>query len=225
MESLTKTFQDWRNDLTELLRWIQHRQKELRFFFLKLYGFFFLLNFGCYWLGMVLIFPRHVFGPPFLHYFKISLPVGVMGALFDSLSFYVTLWIIQHALNTSSKLSYTLHLCLDFIIAILATFWVLFVFVISGWIVNQLEGKSYSHREDGSIYVVESKQVEQGEQFKKRSNLYRARVEEAMEKPLRNWRNILFGIIMGLSAMLPTSIHMLMFFRHLFGFKKPLVSD
>jgi hypothetical protein len=174
---------------------------------------------------MTFLFPSQTFGLSFFHYFKISLSVGVMGALFDSLSFYVTLWIIQHALITSSSLSYILHLSLDFIIAILATFWVLFVFVISGWIVNQLEGKSYSHREDGSIYVVQSDDVEQGKQLKKRSGLYRARVEEAMQNPLRNWRNILFGTIMGLSAMLPTSIHLLMFFRHLFGFRKPLVSS
>lgn len=225
METLATTFHDWREDLSKLLTWVKLKNKTISHFFLKLYAFFFLLNFGCYWLGMVFIFPTHVFGSPFLHYFKISLPVGVMGALFDSLSFYVTLWIIQHALNSRSSASYIFHLFLDFIIAILATFWVLFVFVISGWIVNQLEGRSYEHRDDGSIYVVESSDIQQKEQFEKRSNLYRARVEEAMQKPLKNWRNILFGIIMGLSAMLPTSVHLLMFFRHLFGFKKPLVSN
>ena len=210
----------WRHDLTNLLNWILAKQKVVNYFFTKLFIFFLSLNFLCYWLGMILIFPSYVFGYPFYHYSKISLPVGFMGALFDSLSFYITLWIIRHALATKSSLSYMTHLFLDFIIAILATFWVLFVFVISGWLINQIEGKSYSQREDGGMYVVKKNDETQSEQFQKRGEIYRTRVEEAMRNPAQNWRNILFGVIMGLSAMLPTSVHVMMFFKHLLRIKK-----
>ena len=44
-----------------------------------------------------------------------------------------------------------------------------------------------------------------------RTNKYANTVNEAIKNPTRNLQNIYFGIIMGLSAMIPTSIHFSMF--------------
>ena len=214
MNQANLIFDSWKEELSQLLQYIRIKQSSLNYFYPKLFLFFFLLNFGCYWLGMILIFPGHVFGYPFFHYAKISFPVGFMGALFDSLSFYITLLIITQAIKAKAISHYIFHLSLDFLIAIIATFWVLFVFVVSGWLINKMEGKSYKTNSDGSIYVVKEKSQDDI-QLKKRSEIYRARVEEAMQNPAKNWRNIFFGIIMGLSAMLPTCIHLSMFFKQL----------
>ena len=37
--------------------------------------------------------------------------------------------------------------------------------------------------------------------------------QNALLRPFENWRNIYFGLIMGVSASLPTCIHICMFFR------------
>ena len=73
------------------------------------------------------------------HYIKLQIPVGLLGALFDSLSFFVTIWIIRRALASTKSIEYMFHLSLDFIIAILATLWVLFVFFFR-WLADQSLG-------------------------------------------------------------------------------------
>ena len=48
-----------------------------------------------------------------------------------------------------------------------------------------------------------------------RTNQYANTVNDAIKNPTRNLQNIYFGIIMGLSAMIPTSIHFSMFCTYL----------
>ena len=144
-----------------------------------------------------------VFGNTFGYYFKVQFPVGILGALFDSLSFYITIFIIQRALETENNKIYIAHLSIDFLIAILATFWVIFVFVVSGWIISFIETfnqpieiiEYYDH--ETSIY--------------QRAEKYTDKVNEAIQNPAKNIRNIYFGLIMGLSAIIPTLIHLSMF--------------
>jgi hypothetical protein len=76
------------------------------------------------------------------------------------------IYIIRRAIKSRNTLAYISHLSIDFIIAIIATFWVLFVFIISGWLIQTLTPAT----------------------------------------PV-------FGLIMGLSASLPTCIHVAMFIR------------
>ncbi len=87
---------------------------------------------------MFTAFPELTHGISGVYYFKVQFPVVILGALFDSLSFFVTLLIIRRALHASKNLEYITHLSLDLVIAILAIFWVLFVFSFSGWIVHLL---------------------------------------------------------------------------------------
>ena len=83
------------------------------------------------------------------------------------------------------------------LIAIAATFWVLFVFSISGWIVKSIPIKT-----DDKIVVV-AKTLEQ------RNQLYTDRAITAVKNPTgkEEMKNIYFGLIMGLSAIIPTCVH------------------
>ena len=56
--------------------------------------------------------------------------------MFDSVSLLVTLYIVRLALSSTSNLSYLGYLNVDLVIAVLATFWVLFAFMVSGWVVS-----------------------------------------------------------------------------------------
>ena len=73
------------------------------------------------------------------HYIKLQIPVGLLGALFDSLSFFNHLDYSGLLCQQNPHLEYVFHLSLDFIIAILATLWVLFVFSFGGWLISLLE--------------------------------------------------------------------------------------
>ena len=75
-------------------------------------------------------------GDELVHYIKVRVPVALLGALFDSLSLHIALLVVRQALLSQSNLSYLSHLSIDVLIAIAATFWVLFVFSVSGWIVS-----------------------------------------------------------------------------------------
>lgn len=127
------------------------------------------------------------------YYFKIQFPVGILGALFDSLSFFVTLFIVRRALSTTSTISYLSHLSIDFFIAVAAAAWVVLVFSVSGWIISFTESNPLL--------------------LSQRAKTYEQLVLSAVENPGGNIRNIYFGIVMGLSAMIPTGIHLYMSFN------------
>ncbi len=147
----------------------------------------------CYWWAMFTAFPELTRGSAGVHYFKIQFPVGFLGALFDSLSFFITLFIIRRALRIQHSLQYFGHLSLDFVIAVLATFWVLFVFSFSGWLISLIDSTPQA--------------------LAARNEEYEQMLVEAIARPTDNLRNIYFGLIMGVSAILPTAVHIYMFLR------------
>jgi len=112
----------------------------------------------------------------------------------------VTIFIIRRALKTRTALEYIAHLSFDLIIAILATFWVLFVFSFSGWLISLVESKP--------------------EILSKRNEHYEHLLIDAIMYPTDNIRNIYFGIIMGISASLPTCTHVVMFIYAIFKNKR-----
>ena len=144
------------------------------------------------------------FGDETWFYFKVQVPVGLLGALFDSLSFFVTVYIIRRALQSNSTANFVGHLSLDLVIAVLATFWVVFVFSVSGWLVSFTEPVK--------------------EVLSERNAVYRERVMNAVKQPTHNLRNIYFGLVMGISAMIPTCIHITMALRSLFKVKRMKLS-
>ncbi len=190
---MNATIITWKNSLRELIVFYETRRGNLYTFYSKLFLFFMLVNIACYWWAMFTAFPELTRGSAGHHYFKVQFPVGFLGALFDSLSFFVTIFIIRRAIHTKKNLEYVTHLSLDLVIAILATFWVLFVFSFSGWIVHLWD----SIQQDLSG----------------RNEDYRRMLVDALERPADNKRNIYFGLIMGVSAMLPSCGHVFMFLR------------
>ena len=126
----------WRDSLHTILDLYERRRGRIVFFFPLLFIFFIFLNIGCYWWAIYTAFPFYMQTHEASHYIKLQIPVGFFGALFDSLSFFITIWIIRRALAAQKTSDYIFHLSLDLIIAILATFWVLFVFTFGGWIIS-----------------------------------------------------------------------------------------
>ena len=198
----------WRKDLQRALLFYESKRFQGDSFFLHLFIFFVLLNIICYWFAMVTAFPSLVFGKTFGYYFKVQFPVGILGALFDSLSFFVTIFIVRRALLTVRSKIYIAHLSIDLVIAVLATFWVILVFIISGWAVSFIETlgqpeeliQTYDHETN----------------INKRTSKYVTTVNDALKSPLENIQNIYFGLIMGISAMLPTMLHFMMFLKSFF---------
>jgi hypothetical protein len=183
----------WRESLRNLLYWYESSRGKLASFYPLLFLFFVFINMACYWLAMFTAFPELTHGAVGDHYFLVSFPVGFLGALFDSLSFFVTIHIIRRALEARGSAEYVAHLSLDLLIAVVATFWVVFVFSFSGWIIHTIEANH---------------QV-----FTERQGRYNTMLTDAIASPTDNLRNIYFGIVMGMSAGLPTLIHVALFLR------------
>lgn len=185
----------WKRSLARLLDFYETKRGSLISFFPKLFLFFTVINISCYWLALLTAYPYEAFGPERMHYFLLQFPVGILGALFDSLSFFITVWIAKRALKTTSLGSYIAHLSVDIVIAIVATWWVLFVFSISGWLIS---------------FVQQSP-----ESLVDRAGTYEARVVQAVTNPTNkdSLKNIYFGVVVGISAMLPTFTHLFLSVR------------
>ena len=186
---MQEIIQHWKASLGQLLAYYETRRGSMLVFFPMLFCFFVFVNIFCYWWAMFTAFPEELNA----YYFKVQFPVGFLGALFDSLSFFVTVFIIRRALRATNNWEYFGHLSIDLVIALLATLWVVFVFSVSGWIIKLIEGRS--------------------QLLAYRNDRYQGMVLDALTSPGDNLRNIYFGLVMGISAMIPTCLHMLMFLR------------
>ena len=136
----------WRDALHQVLDIYERKRGAIQVFFPLLFLFFILLNVACYWWAIYTAFPHYMLTHEASHYLKLQIPVGIFGALFDSLSFFVTIWIIRRALASTKTSEYAFHLSLDLVIAILATLWVLFVFTFGGWIISLWENSARGTR-------------------------------------------------------------------------------
>ena len=196
---MKRIFAIWRDSLHTVLDYYERRRGSLITFFPLLFLFFVLLNMACYWLAIYTAFPIYMQTAERPHYLMLQYPIGFLGALFDSLSFFITIWIIRRALAAKNSIEYVMHLSLDLVIAIIATFWVLFVFTTGGWFISLFESVP--------------------EQLAHRSDKYIIRTMQAVQDPTgrENLKNIYFGVIMGMSAALPTCLHLFLFVRSCFG--------
>jgi hypothetical protein len=192
---MKRIFAIWRDSLHTVLDYYERRRGSLITFFPLLFLFFVLLNMACYWLAIYTAFPIYMQTAERPHYLMLQYPIGFLGALFDSLSFFITIWIIRRALAAKSSMEYVMHLSLDLAIAVVATFWVLLVFTTSGWFISLYE--------------------EVPEELARRGEKYTLRAVQALQDPAgyENAKNIYFGVIMGMSAALPTCLHIFLFFR------------
>lgn len=196
---MARIFAIWRESLHTVLDYYERRRGSLVTFFPLLFVFFVLLNIACYWLAIYTAFPAYMQTAERANYLKLQFPVGFFGALFDSLSFFITIWIIRRALAAKSSMEYVMHLSLDFVIAVVATFWVIFVFTTGGWFISLFD------------------EIPEG--LDTRTEKYTLRAVQALQDPMgrENLKNIYFGIIMGMSAALPTCLHLWLFVRSCLG--------
>ena len=195
---MTAVIKIWRDSLHKVLDIYERKRGSIAVFFPLLFLFFVILNIACYWWAIYTAFPFYMQTHEASHYVKLQIPVGILGALFDSLSFFITIWIIRRALASSKTSEYIFHLSLDFFIAILATLWVLFVFSFGGWLISLWESAP--------------------EQLAERGNKYTSRAVQAIQDPTgrENAKNIYFGLMMGISAALPTCLHFALFGSSIF---------
>ena len=206
----------WKKDLSQILNKFHNWRNNTKFYFLKVFIFFLFINDIAYWFAIATAYPEIFSGKEYEHYIKVQVPVAFLGALFDSLSLYITILVIRQALLSRSNISYISHLSMDLVVATAATFWVLFVFSISGWIV------SFMPVSDENIVVKGVKVKAKPESLKARNKVYEQRVTKAIANPTgkEEMRNIYFGVVMGISAMIPTCVHIfyalfsLRFFLH-----------
>ena len=182
-------FKLWRQSLILLSAWFDKQNAEKRYFSLRLFGFFMIVNFLCFWAALLITYPEYLRGHKAIEYQIMSFPVALLGALFDTFSLYVTVALIRHALKTKNNVVYVTLLSVDLVIAALAGLWVLFVFIASGWIVSF------------ALNIPET--------LAYRTTLYEGRMGDLLLNPFseQNIKNFSFGIIMGGSALLPTLVH------------------
>ena len=183
----------WRKGLETLVILYEIYRPRTSWFTLRIFAFFTLTNIVCYWMALSTAFPSLLVSYKANEYFWLQIPVGFMGASFDTASFFITIWIAKNALSSTKTWTFILHLSLDLVIAFLATMWVVLVFIVSGWVMSYILGNP--------------------EQLSDRSNVYHGRLLQALLYPFENIRNIYFGLIMGFSAALPSCIHFLLFVR------------
>tara|TARA_B100000035_G_scaffold270320_1_gene244592 strand:- start:163 stop:531 length:369 start_codon:yes stop_codon:yes gene_type:complete len=100
------------------------------------------------------------------------------------------------------------HLSIDLVIAVLATFWVILVFIISVWAVSFIETIGYTEE------LIQTYDHETN--INKSISKYVSTVNDAIKSLSKNIENIYFGLIMVYSAMLPTMIHFMMFLKSFF---------
>lgn len=187
---MSRVFLQWREALLGLLAWFERCAAEIPRFYSRLFAIFVGLNMTCYWWALLTAYPEKMLTYEAREIALMSVPVSVLGGLFDFLSLFVTLMIARRAVASTSNAAYVGYLSIDIVIAAAAGAWVLFVFTVSGWLVNLA--------------------LSLPETLGQREALYKGRFWAALMNPLHpdNLRNIYFGIVMGASAMLPTLIHL-----------------
>jgi hypothetical protein len=183
-------FNRWRSSLAALLLWFEDLKARTPGFHKKLFAAFMGLNMACFWWALLTAYPEKMLTHEAREIVLMSFPVSIFGGLFDYLSLFVTLLIARRALATPDNRAFLSYLSIDLLIAIAATAWVLFVFTVSGWLINLA--------------------LSLPETLGQRQELYKGRFWMALMNPLHpeSLRNIYFGIVMGASAMLPTLVHL-----------------
>ncbi len=163
---------------------------------------FSVLNIVLYWIAMLSVFPELVFGPTFLHYFKTQFPVGILAAVFDTLSFTISLRLVRSATSHPSRTAFVKHLVLSLVnsisVAVLAGMWMVFVFSTSSVLVHRFD--QWAGWED-SVSTGTTRTI-----LERKTQMYKDMLKNAVVEPRANWRNISFCSIMSLNDFLPSVI-------------------
>ncbi|MFT5539719.1 MAG: hypothetical protein ACI82H_001243 [Alphaproteobacteria bacterium] len=121
LSGLSGTFILWRASLARLLAWFDGRASAGHLFYPKLFSLFIALNMGCYWWALLTAYPEKMWTYEAPEILLMSLPVSVLGGMFDFLSLFVTLFMARRAIASTSNTAYIGYLGIDLVIAIAAT--------------------------------------------------------------------------------------------------------
>jgi len=246
---------EWQTELQGLLVWYLRYRSSHPAFFLQLLVFFFIVNAICYWAATIIAFPEVLETQPG-RIAMIQQPVALLGGLFDSLSFFITVELIRRASVAPSSARFFAVLSVDLLIAAVATAWVLLVVMLSSWLIGPPELAEFeaqqqaiglnelvsepqqnttmrgdaltterativSEAPDTGQYAADPEPVpaerlaDVNVNSEYSTDFYRDLVIRALSNPLDNLRYFLFGIIMGLSTLLPSLFHLFMGIRSL----------
>lgn len=140
MSNYAPIIQEWRDALHWIVSTYDRKRDTVRHFHWKLFAVLLGINIACYWFAMMTTFPELTFGARWMHFFKMQVPVGILAAAFEQVSVYITVYLMRHALASTSTRKYLGHLCvdvgIDFVIGFIAALWVVFSFTFSSWLVN-----------------------------------------------------------------------------------------
>jgi hypothetical protein len=155
----------------------------------KAFVVFFLINLACFYWALLTAYPERLHGMKAVEYTMTGIPVSLLGAVFDIVTLGIIIWAVNRALATRNNLVFLAYLSVDFIIAVVATLWVVFAFYVSGWLVAQV--------------------LPINDSFAQRTELYHDRVAGVFLHPLaaESLKNVYFGLILSGSSMLPSIAH------------------
>lgn len=188
MSDQASLFDIWRGSLRRVHGWVDHVRED-RHFLVKAFVLFFFINLICFYWALLTAYPERLHGMKAVEYTMTGVPVSLLGAVFDVVTLGIIIWAVNRALATRSNAMFLAYLSVDFIIAIVATFWVLFAFYVSGWLVAQV--------------------LPINDSFAQRTELYQERVAGLFLHPLaaESLKNVYFGLILSGSSMLPSLAH------------------
>ncbi len=249
----------WQVELRDILDMYRDYRRRRPLFFLYLFVFFFLVNAVFYWIALAASFPELIVSQTG-RMLLIQQAVAILGGLFDSLSFFLTVYLVGRAARTRYGLNFAGILSIDLVIAAVATAWVLLVVMLASWAIgppeetamrpaqqvvatevsvsNEPEPQQAVQEDTGGSAVsatpvvdaarvdlspgpaqpsareaaTDSAQQESTTEAEDgiNSNFYRSLLVRALQNPFANYRYFLFGILMGLSTLLPTMFHIYM---------------
>ena len=95
-------FANWRQSLVRLLAWFEALRVRTPHFHKKLFALFIGLNLACFWWALLTAYPEKLLTYEAREITLMSVPVSVLGGLFDFLSLFVTLHIARRALEAAA---------------------------------------------------------------------------------------------------------------------------
>ncbi len=169
--------------------WLARERAKGASFLLKAYAVLFAINLGSFGWAVATAYPFKLHGMKAVEYAMIGCSVSLMGAACGVGSLCLTIWGISRAQRAGTNAAQVRYLAINLLISGLAIVWVLFGFMVSGWLVAQI------------LPIHES--------LADRAHLYQRRLFNLVFNPTATstLRTIYVGVIMGLSSLLPTIAH------------------
>ena len=222
--------ESWRKSLQGFVDWYDRRNQKKPVFFLSLFLLFTLFNITCFWIATKLNTPELIADPvQFSHLKRVQFPVGILGAFFDCLSLIVTATLIRWALKKETVDQIVKILSLEAFVTVFASVpIVILVFSLSGWIAGNNEGIKFSSKSNTQQHATHNMDSKETSAISKNSSglsgrfeVYQSAFLNIIQKPGEYAHHIYFGLIVALSTLLPSLIHLFLLTKAYFRTSDP----